>query len=382
MYLPERLFVNNLFKCLNCTYDTFLEKINDMISSDIHEELNTLRDSFINVSNEDCPPMLIRSFIDFVEQKKLLNSKKAPEYCMFKCYQKVRSAIQFIANKKTNTSYIKIETYSNAYELRLIDEFESYVEELEARKYGTISLRNLQRLLTANMKCYTGIQRDFMEYIINKVFSHEIINHCKAVYIYNNWKKILLCVDSNAEQIFYIKKELENKLKHLFEIISNENSNTNLVGGKLWEIFTCLIDSYRDGKIKLYSSCFFEDGGPIYSNNDNDHTNRQYDAILSTHILYFARWIPLISEDCCEFEVIGAVSSIIDTIRNDVFNELTDVDKLLFSTKSSMNLFIGNTIDCDEKCLNKMKFLRKLVITSLYKEPYFKSLIQKYYTNE
>ena len=115
-FIPERLFISNLSKCLNYSYESLLEEINNRVSGNIREELKDLKGIVNNMSDIEDLQLFTNSFVSFVNDKEFLKCKKQPEYCMFKCYEKVSNALNNpilkyeikASSKKMKTKKIKI----------------------------------------------------------------------------------------------------------------------------------------------------------------------------------------------------------------------------------------------------------------------------------
>ena len=251
---------------------------------------------------------------------------------------------------------------------------------MEGKGYLSISLRNLQRLLSMQGSYYNAAQRNFIEYILKNVFPELIIKRNKLKYICNNWKNILFYDDSSKPQKIFLNTDFEKSLEGIFDEMARASLDEyEVIGDHLVEIFYCLKQYHRDGEFRNKNITNYIDISLHDNSIINSNESLEYDAKISTHILDFIRWIPLIPRDCENIQLLDTISNIIDTIRAQLFSSFYDiVNETLLATDSSINMFIGDTTSQHEH-IEKLKNLRKLLINALYNDSFIKSLIESCY---
>lgn len=396
VYWPGRLFIYNF--CKYCNYNSIedlLNDINDIIIDDIKNEIDEF-ESITRLSQQDGKNSILTcGFKKYIENINSDDKKRAPEYCLLNCYLKIKELNEHIKKwiENKNLSFIEVSTIDK----KSFDVFKDYVELAESELYGITSLRNLQRILQPDGGPYNKKPTNLIKYVISKFFPNALVKRkVEFSYICENWQRALFYIEDNGEQKIYIhgdsqsveniEKSLKNKFIALNDIDKNRDENVyDEVGKSLWDIYTSVIDLFNKQQISNIPNDFST--SEISQNQNmlvqNEGLNNRYDVYLSSHILGFMRWLPLISENQSDFKLMESIENVIDKIRDTIFNNYGNIvsEENLKKCKAGMLFVYGSkktnsVIDVNN---DELRSLRKILIEALYGEDYIHSKFCEYY---
>lgn len=374
--MPERILVYNLFEYYYLTRDKFYEKINGLIEEDINNKIEELIEKIKN-SNDNLQFSFSNSFIRFVERVTTSEYKKTPDYFLLNCYEALNGST--LVNKAKNNSTDKGNTKDE--NIKTLKQFSEYVEKLASDTAGALSIRELNRLLTPKGKPYTRNQINFIGYLMKRVFPTVIEKHMLHQ-ICNNWIKITfysgvplsqkIYIQNNDDYIENVEEYLDEKFKAISKAINTDNEK---IGQLLWEVFTYVQHQYRNNKLG-----FCQDN----TNTIIDKKSKMkedyiynYDAKLSTHVIWFMRWLPLIPENFESKDLLSLVSNLIDVMRRSLFDDYNkEIAIEGLNRCANENLFI---YEKDQSYSHKVREFRVLLLKTLYDDPSVKDMVEKYY---
>lgn len=391
IYLPERLFVHNFFEYCNCTIDDFLEKINDIMRDDIINFANKLKNNIKKCPKNNEVSIYPTSFLKFTKEciykKNVSQSGRVPDYFLTKCYSTIESTFFHLSKREV------LEIGSD--DLKYLNDFLSYIEEKTSDDFGAVSSKSLKRLLDPNGEKFHGnTQLKLINYIVKSVFPVILTEDNKINDLQYKWKELLFYYGCPLERKIYIAKDIdsEKKLEEFFENKFNYISNKSKgdcteIGKCLFEIFTKIIDQYKCNCLCGVQSKDYSDlHGSQYENKiEQVRDENMFNGKLSSHILGFMRWLPIIPDDSNEkeYELLKSIDNVIDKIQDKLFDKYS----MIFFDKNLKNcnngeIFIGVSItdkDGNINYLSQIRELRKLLIDALYSEEYIKNMFNEYY---
>lgn len=385
IYMPERLFVCNLFNYCNISKEKLGLRINDLIQNDIGIKIEEIEMEINNPGNK-CNQFFTTSFTKFVKEQEFLKREKAPNYCLLTCYDELMHAVlSSKSNKRRASDYEDIEQNRN-----LLKEYEEYIKALTFRDYAVISTRELQRLLEPCGGPYKSTQVKFISYLVKRVFPTLIIEENLLSLVCDNWKNVIFYSGTPLVQKIYIQanedsaENVEEKLQNKFKEISKvPNADYEEVGRLFLEIFYYVKDQYHNGNLSFYQDVNNTITPKDQQGKTNTDNSYYYDSMLSSHIIWFMRWLPIISEDYDSETLLITVSNIIESIRDSLFSSHNkEVAIKSLNRHPSENLFIyeNPTLKVNHgENLSKSKEFRTLLFKALHDEPSVRLMVDDTY---
>lgn len=377
IYMPERVFVHNLYKYCNTGICTLYKKINTFINDDITIKTNEIETQIANWGDKG-GQFFTSSFKKFVKEREFITKEKAPNYCLLQCYNILTHSVCDSMSSGRGAS--TLEENSN-----LLKEYTKYISDLKEKDFSIISTRELQRLLDPSGRPYKYTQLSFLSYLVKRVLPTLIEidrfkNDC------NDWEHLVFYSGTPFVQRIFIqadKAKIEQKLNQTFKKISNIHRDNYVGLGKLlYEIFCYIKEQYDKGNLG-----FNHNVNSLSTGNQQDNINVDnsyyYDSKLSSHIIWFMRWLPLISDDCDNENLLLIISNVIESIRASLYNSCNkEVIMESLNRNPSENLFIYEDLALKTKYAANsisVKEFRMLLFKALQNESSFKNMVDDMY---
>lgn len=375
--IPCRLFVHNLFFYCNCQYEDLLDKLNDEVISEIQYCITRIR-GLLSEKNCELPnsfTRFVKNMNEKAEKKLNLKLSKSPDHCLFKYLKQIRGVISHIESRKFCDTVTGCNTVACC---TTLDEFERSFKVFheDDDKCGTISLRNLRLLFDKNLPSYNKNQSDIISYLLINVFPKmknpqgtSLIMLLEEVNPYCNIAFTDLELKISHDTTAWNTNDLTD-IRQLFEeLFDFKETQYQEIGNQFYKIYMELN--------KLYENMNTDSTNDLLSNNLSQHEMAksqtakitEYDSVISTHIMGFMRWIPMISADDYDIKLLISVENIIDIIRDKVLAEATKNCTKEKFFKNSHNLFLSE----------QNSSLRKLLISAMHNETLIHSQFHKYY---
>lgn len=391
IYLPERLFFNKLFEYCRYSNEKFLEKINLSMQSDIINIADKIHEHIDELPTSSVQSIYSKSFIDFIN-KNVYNdastiSRKMPDYFLTRCYESIVNAVPDFKLDKIKEIHL--------YDKNKLNDFCKYVEEKTGEEYGAVSLKQLNRLLSPCGQSFSRSQLPTISYIIRRMFPKELKEQNNLKNLCSNWKDIFsFCenpLDSSnryLEMDVKFEKNAEEFFNEKFNKIMVLTENKEEVGKLFLEIFYQIIESYRKNYINIIPTKNYSNKQNNQNENyfqETDNEKYMYNAELSSHIIGFIKWLPMISDvsfEAKELEFLKSIENVIDKIQNLLFNEYSSIftyENLKKSKKGEV--FIIDKRNAVNDNGEQMRRLRQMVIRALYNENYIKRKFEDCYTD-
>lgn len=378
-YIPERLYFNNLFSCCCCTPNELHTAINDQIVKDINEEMSLLEKSIKKYSRHEGGSLLPHHFISEANKlEKILSNLssnnckgryKLPDYCLIKYYNIIKRTNFIIEKGNGNLSDVPS---NQKKDIEIFENFSRCMQQLTSDlDAGAISEKNLQRFLKPCGIPYKNNQPGLILYTLKNVFPRFINSNGNTFSesIKNiNWKDIIYKdIEKNEQKIYLDEKshsfsEIEAYFEEQFnKLIHTPEDNFKEIGNILVELYEKLVDLYKNDFLSSQQNPNPRETDVNIEISDKNTSMTEYDSILSSHILEFMRWLPMISSPPYQPELLQCIESVIDKIRNYIIDNDDLKNKMLSNHQD--NLFIGNSnVD-----------LRKKLIFALHNDVYIHS---------
>ena len=366
LYVPERLFIHNLIHCCGISTKKLCSDLNDLITEKIDFEINCLK-----TYAEEGNLTLTYSFkkqtaalYSNSEKKHDRKRQKNPDYVLLKCYNIIKDLAD-----KYETDFMPSPTKPNINKevIKYIDGFSDYIVHLiDEQNACAVSQRSLDSILEPYGNQYTPPQYELTQHIISKIIPN-IFNSNRDTFLdfisYKNWKELITYdINTNKQVVFFScsqnvmankEKYFEEQFKNLFSLNNDESQQ---IGDILSNIHKRLKELYNNGVLTCIPNQQISEEPPVYDDTID------YDAIISSSIIGFMRWIPMISDEPKKDKFIECVQDIIEIIRPSALPQVKNA-------KQSENIFL----------LNDNLELRKTLIGALCSNSYFQTLFNKYY---
>lgn len=378
VYLPERIFVRNLFELCNYSNQRFLDQINTIITSEIQFNINELRGKIENLEPNAMPSIYPHKFLDLINKINESNkSRKMFDYILFDCYINITDALRSLKNHNL--------TMMGKNDKDILLTFEHHIDKLGSNDCGAMSPRQLQRLLDPSGRQYGKKQINIIEYIIRNVIPEILIQQNQINHMCQKWDKVLFYYGHPLQKKIHIQGDNEyvKKIESFFSIKFSQISikkNCGKIGDILLEIFREIIDLYHSNSL-YFSNNQSENNQYTARQKKADNREYEYASELSSHILGFMRWIPIIADSEKDYgsELLVSIEQVIDEIQDQIVNDYSDIvtPQKLKQYKDG-GLFIYND-QMNYEYLIKIKSLRKLLIKALYNNDYIRSKFKNFY---
>lgn len=366
----SRLFVSYLFSCSGYDVDAFHEEITqityDLIAQYVSSSIEMLR----NCQNKNNQVSLLpMAFIkettrlcestELYEQEQEYGSvkkkqRKLPDYFLWNQHNQIKSAYQYV---KRNIG--KKEGTEN--DIVLLNKYKKMIDHKIVKFNASVaSIKTLQGLLSPNGELPQKKNKKFIKFLLEEVFSRlkiaegaEYAESTIMLNVENGWEAVLLPKLRSESEV------IEKLFKELFSLRTND---CEALGKKFVEIYDAFLEIDQSDDELCESRCIEK-----YCKDDDKYTN---DAILSSHIIGFMRWIPLISDKDYSVELLCSVSEIIEVIRDKVAAKI-DIQAI----DSSESAHGNNNLFLEESNLD----LRKLLIKAMHDDPHIHFKFHEFY---
>lgn len=381
IYLPERIFVRNLFELCNYDNQGFFNQINNLIKSEIQSRINELRNRMEKLkSNGDLSiftPGFVKLMKKFSQISGKKNIRKASDYILLDCYNNITETLRLF--KINNPSIIGKEDKIK------LTAFERHINTLINEECGAVSARQLQRLLAPNGSQYEKKQKNIINYIIHNVIPALLMQGKQINQMCKKWNQILFYYGHPLQKRIFIQEDETEKIESYFnekfmQISNLETDNYEEIGDALLEIFREVVDLY-DKNILYFSDQQYENDQQTTKEKKKDDIMEGYEYTpeLSSHILGFMRWVPILSDDetDCSLELLISIENVIDKIQNQIVNEYGSIvtHQRLKKCKDGSLFIDSNQVDNE----NLLKSLRQLLIKALFSEEYIRLQFKSFY---
>lgn len=367
MIQAERLFIYNIFEC--CGYREYNESdffcgLDDKTMEDIKNEIKLARNAVRRLQlDADACPALPRKFIKFVEENKKPRTK-SKDYFLCQLYDQILNVNRVLESKKLK----------NGSEDKVIDDFLGIVESNEC-------LRVFSRpkdILQMSSRPYAKTQIKVITFVLREIIpQYEIDSEMfcnKLTRQYTTWNQLILCKGRDQVATVDIQSE-EEEIAAKFKKYYDELKDANGIGNTLVDMFDSLVRYSQ-------SNCFVEakKQKPLRQNSDDNRacgeTNEiivtDYDATISTRILDFMRWLPMVENNWNPQLIhMKAIEHVIEKIRKDYIElaKLAQEDSKRGSFIDESSIFMAaNAVS-----------LRKKLILALNDETAIRKLLRNYY---
>ena len=310
-------FLWYLFTCCGRDYDEFADAINDQVERKIEEIYKEVYDDVNRRKVENNGRSIIASrFRKFVEGKEKCHEKrKNPKYCMLEFYKHI-SIINHDLMLLTNMCDTVIQSDIVLLE-RFIKEFD-YYRDRNAVAVNKKRLENFFKHLKEG-EPLNGDLECLFDYPLNIFFPEYQNEHGENLLERIKYKPWVETVFGNHEQYEIIKNTLGNdaryeKIIDLFNDI-NDMTSSNIVDMRetLLEMSTLL-----DG---IYYAIYNEQTQDKSSDSliEQDSIGEEIVSELHSHILAFMRWIPMMTQDKPNKDMMESVDNVIDQIKEKAY---------------------------------------------------------------
>ena len=376
IYIPERLFVCNLAYLSGLRIEDICSDIDDIIDSDIYSRIIKVREYIDENSNDNISmiPLSFNKFISKMQNKydTITNCncrQKNPDYCLFEFYNAIDGLVTKIEKNRAGVS-----TQDN----ELITKFTECTENFKQNLNATaISPKNLSRILNPYGESYKNQQVKFVKYFIKNVIPKIIINsedNLSDIILERDWLDLFfLDMQTSTEAIFVNNdsnfdetQELSIE-KYINDKYNKAKENPNELGNLLLDIFGEIIKLYNQNI--LSHKPFLKSNTRISIDNEQAIDESYYNSIISSNILDFMRWIPMLASPPDDPEFMQSMDNVIEKIRPDI---LPYIESHILNQD-------------DEKYINDCIFLsennnlRKMLIKALHSEFSIHSQFHNFY---
>lgn len=373
-YIPERLFLYNLVQCSNISIEKLCKDLDDSVNGNINVEIECLK-NYIKKEKLILPKSFIKEFEKLknnyisISQGNNTRRPKNPDYFLIKWYYIIKDAVNKIEKDIRGTK---------EYDGTIIDEINSYLGYfISEHDANAVSQKNFESILDPTGLPYKNNQNLLIQYLLSEMFP-KITDLSNKSFLEllktKNWEQFITYDIRKNKQVFFFsgdpnviseKNFLENEIRGLFEI---DNDDYAKIGDKLLNIRKKLVLVYENGI--LTSASDNNSHKPPLSNQEetyNSNSSTGYDSIISSNILAFMRWVPLLSDAPNDPRFLECIDAVIDTIRPKVLEYIKSVPKF---SQQNINIFL------DDKNME----LRKILFSTLCKDDYIRLQVEKFYS--
>lgn len=243
--MPERLLVYNLVSSVN--QQRLINDINDLIIFEIRRDMEKLKNIISSIDKEGSS-IFPNSFTTYAKKIKT-DSKKTKDYFIFNCYFLIHSLVSSIEKNYSITDIV-----IDSKDMDLLNQFIDDFEFLIAEDRGTVSNKQIQRLIHPFGKQYNSIQNKIIAYILQNVIPKIIIDEGKMAYICENYMRILFFYGNPSQQKIFIQgdakyvEELEERFQKYFYEISKINTEKD-IGKKLQKVYQEVKKQYQCNRL-------------------------------------------------------------------------------------------------------------------------------------
>lgn len=348
-FIPYRLFLKNLYHCCECTYDDIAEKLTDRVDEEIDRLYKKIKESLSKRSStETTKTLLPKSFFDFlgkmdswIETYNKANQEgnalpKIPYYCLF-------TYLDYLGKAEASlTSKIKRFPTVNCSDLNAIEHFmknyEFFHKVLQAE---AVSAKSIERLMNIDAE-YSGghrrkshLQEKLVDFLLMNVYPAMGIQAKLAPYKTRGWNNIAfsnLSLATSTSTLQISCEDEQKKLECLFKRLFRKGQTEVVIGETLVNIRKKISALYNSDLLIATANNTTPNNGSLQSNVSaelNLPQNREldihmYDDIISSHIISFMKWVPMISDTPLECDLMISVDNIIDRIRDKVFEKVKE----------------------------------------------------------
>lgn len=376
-YIPERLFLYNLVQCCNISIEKLCTDLLDNVTYNIDHEIECLK-NYIKNKKFILPKHFKNVFYDLkdnylsLSQGNITKRQKNKDYFLIKWYYIIKDVV----NKIEQGAETGIISDIKEEDVKILGEFNSYLNFfISKHNANAVSQKNLDSILNPVGLPYKKHQHPLIKYLLCEMIPKICDLNNKPfleLFRYKNWNEIITYdIKQNKQVIFFSGNIEENRFyeKKIKEIFELENDNYPEIGDKLLSIHNKLVLDYENGFLSSNPN------GNTYNPNMNTQkgemlldTSTNYDSIISSHILAFMRWIPILSDAPTDYYFLECIDNIIDTIRPQAVEYI--ISDLKFLQQNS-NIFL------DDKNIELRKSLfRDKYIQLQYKNFYNEALCQ------
>lgn len=368
-YLVSRLFVHNLFICCGISDKDFHTNLNQITYDIIKNKIDQAQ-KLLGATDcvEDAESLLSKSFFKKLDEMKLYSTaeSKNKDYFLVSIYNEIWTTCKRIERRDLEKCKIPPS------DINSLEEFRKCLNKLFYEcGVESVSYKTLQQILKVSVTNYKKGQAHFVDFLLTNIFPRVDIPSSPgflATLETHSWDELIFTDCSLATNDIHLPHnavDFEN-IKYLFdELFDLSVSNYESIGNKLVEIY------------KKLTMCRLEDNNNAVDDNkinaENSHNlysaSGYDDSTLSTHIISFMRWIPIMSEEGDGFERMKFVERILDCIGDEVREKLRGRYTVQDFINSKTSLFIWDQNDD----------LRALLMHAMSHEQYFYKCFQEYY---
>ena len=365
-YSASRLLVHNLFTCCGIDEQEFHNYINQT-TYDITTEYIAETKALLTRANyvDDAMSLLPQNFKTKLEaMKRAANgSGKSGDYFLMTIQNAMRDTYYRIKSFGGQQSKFNV----SSSDINLLDEFELSLKYLFSNKgVESICYKTLHEVLKNSEKSFAKKQDKFVRFLLESIFPRIIVPPHRGFldlltgYTWDEFVVVgskLTVNDINMDQLI----SMASYYNELFDL---EVTDYESIGKKFLELYSaslkCSLVSNEDllprdmdtkNSVKVQDPLIFDD------------------VIISTHIIDFMRWFPIIAEEGDGPERMEFVERILDCIRDEVCEKLQERYRAKDLIENKTNLFIWRNNDD----------LRELLVKAMSREQYFYQCFQKYY---
>lgn len=362
----SRLLVHNLFTCCGVDENYFHVNLNQITYDTIQMYIAQTNALLEKANNVDGATSLFP--LDF--KNKLEEMKKAADDG-----GKSRDYFLMSIFKTMQNAYYRISSFENKQpkpnvppsDIALLNEFKELLSQLfNFNGVESISYKTLHDVLSISEKGFVKKQDTFVRFLLGSIFPRIIVPPYDAflnLLTGYTWEDFIV-VDSKLTVNDINMDELTGMALCYGELFDLKSTDYESIGKKLLELYDASL------KCRLVSD---EDLVPPNKNVKNSVEVQGPlifdDAAISTHIIGFMRWIPVIAEESDGLERMEFVEHVLDRIRNEVCEKIQERYAAKDFMEIKTNLFIQKENDD----------LRELLIRAMSHEQYFYRCFRKYY---
>ena len=377
--------MNNLLRCGNIDFNQIAEEITECLECNIDWEIanlkHTIKNKMIETESQN-DIYFSRRFESYVMKLKKKQESdwqldkanrrtKAPDYFLLKAYDEICRASDTVRFKTFRKDELKCGQYTG---ISLVDDFEKCYKYYIGNASGIISKNQITRILKAPENWDKAMHEKTVMYMLEKVLPHiwSIDDTSRKNIIRCGWKDIIYKdLETYKQKICGkdkdIESEINKELERLFDEFSSMNSDPQIEGTKLVEMYMVLKDLYNKQMLVSVEDVSVQQN--IF-NNPGFISKREpfipdYDAKISTHILGFMKWLPMLEDETKDYELMKSVDNIVAEIRDEVKE---DIKKYEYFNKDDENYFFRGS-----------KEQRIILIRAMYKETGIVKRFKNYY---
>lgn len=304
-------FLCHLFACCGGNYTEFANAINDQIERSIEDIYEEVYDDMKHRTIENYGRSIIsKTFKKFVAGKeKCHKNSRNPKYCMLSFYKNIAKLNQELSSNERNLILQS--------DIDLLQRFMIEFKYFRDRDAVAVNEKRLKEFFKSLKE--RGELSDDFEYLFDyllRVFFPEYKNeHGETLLERIKYMPLEEMIFGNHEQHEFIKSVLKNddryeKIICLFTNLKDMASyNTENLKESLVEISN-LLDA-------VYYATYNEQIQDISRSNliEQDSVEEEIFSELHSHILAFMRWVPMMSQDKPNKEMMESVDNVIDQIK-------------------------------------------------------------------